>query len=311
MDLFGTRFDPIRIPVKLCWSRSHIVHTITHKRHALQATQLGILPETYLALSSIQLLKIFIFEWISGAFCLLFQALQWDLFTLAFLWASAYRLFRKPPDRVLCFNNTFLVERQGRQWHKFVLFLCWCLIFGMSKWTMANTTQAEDLGRDFHVSEQEVGDLIDRIESNRNKDINAMMAAKFAKGPRDIGTWDSDSVPIVVDTATSKTITPRFADLIDPEPFKTSLKGIGQGAITHKGRVCWSVIDDNGNSVELFDDEAYYSPSAPYRLLCPHSWKKCQDERRHAMGETEGDQANLLMLDDNSGYALTWNRRRF
>ncbi len=41
--------------------------------------------------------------------------------------------------------------------------------------------------------------------------------------PRDMGTWDSDDFHIVVDSATSKTITPLFSDLIDPQPCDANL----------------------------------------------------------------------------------------
>jgi hypothetical protein len=36
--------------------------------------------------------------------------------------------------------------------------------------------------------------------------------------PRNIGNWDSDSLPIVIDTAASRTITPLLSDLINPQP---------------------------------------------------------------------------------------------
>ena len=58
------------------------------------------------------------------------------------------------------------------------------------------------------------------------------------------------------------------------------------------------------------DDDTYYSPQAPYRLLCPHSWRDYQDRKRFANGETEGDQAQLGLDNDGNGYFLTWNRGR-
>ena len=55
--------------------------------------------------------------------------------------------------------------------------------------------------------------------------------------PQNVGGWSSDLVPIVVDTATTRTITPRFEDLIDPVEYKTGLLGIGRSEITHIGKV--------------------------------------------------------------------------
>ena len=144
--------------------------------------------------------------------------------------------------------------------------------------------------------------------SDKNTNRIAAMPGYKPSQARNMGTWASDEIPIVVDSATSRTVTPRFEDLIDPEPFKCSIEGIGKGSITHVGKVKWLVTDDNGKEVIIEDDEAYLSKEAPYRLLCPHSWKKCQDDKRFEQGETQGDGANFYLSDDNDGYVLTWNR---
>ncbi len=72
---------------------------------------------------------------------------------------------------------------------------------------------------------------------------------------QDIGNWDSDEFPIVVDSATSRTITPRFEDVINPRPYESNLKGIGNGKITHVGMVQWAVEDINENSTVIEDPE--------------------------------------------------------
>ncbi len=123
-------------------------------------------------------------------------------------------------------------------------------------------------------------------------------------------SWSSDAFPIVVDLATSMTITPCFKDLIDPVEYKSSITGIGKGTITHRGKIRWTVMDDAGKHVVLENDKAYYSASAPYRLLCPHSWKKYQDRKRFAEGKTEGDKANFMLDETGDGYVLLWNRRK-
>ena len=86
--------------------------------------------------------------------------------------------------------------------------------------------------------------------------------------------------------------------------------GIGMGYIDAKGAIAWTVQADNGRMVQITNSNAYYCPTAPYCLLCPHSWKAHQDNKRYSQGETKGDQANFMMLDSNNGYLLTWNRGR-
>ena len=122
-------------------------------------------------------------------------------------------------------------------------------------------------------------------------------------------SWGDDAIPIIVDTATTRTLTPHFEDLIDPIPHNSVVKGIGKGKIPHKGKVRWTITDDQGRKVTLEDGDAYYSKNPPYRLLCPHSWKKHMTSRRYEQGETVGDQANLCLADDeDEGYILTWDR---
>ena len=121
--------------------------------------------------------------------------------------------------------------------------------------------------------------------------------------------WSSDAHPIVVDSATSKTITPYLSDLLDQEPHKVKVAGIGKGTITHKGKVKWAVLTDNGKKAYLEDHEAYYCKEAPYRLLCPHSWKRCQDKMCYDNGETEGDNATFMLTNgEPEGYVLVWNK---
>ena len=129
--------------------------------------------------------------------------------------------------------------------------------------------------------------------------------------PRDMGNWDADSFSIIIDSATSRTITPYFSDLINPRPYESLLKGIGSGRITHVGTVRWKVLDVAGNEVILEDNEAYFSKEAPYRLLCPHSWRRYLNNKRYEAGETEGEGATMwLDPSDVGGYNLSWNRGR-
>jgi hypothetical protein len=86
-----------------------------------------------------------------------------------------------------------------------------------------------------------------------------------------------------------------------------NLKGIGTGKITHVGGGRkWLVQDINGNDAIFEEDEAYVSSAAPYSLLCPHSWRESQNNRRYQNGETDRDGAAMAMdLENNGGYLLT------
>ncbi len=52
----------------------------------------------------------------------------------------------------------------------------------------------------------------------------AMLAEQHGKGgPRNIGVWDSDAFPIVLNSGALWTLTPEFANLIGPCPYAASL----------------------------------------------------------------------------------------
>jgi hypothetical protein len=124
---------------------------------------------------------------------------------------------------------------------------------------------------------------------------------------RDVGDWGSDSIPIVVDSACSASMTPFKTDLRNIRPYTSSVAGSSK--ITHVGEVSWCVKDINGKDVYLQDDLCYLAPNDPYRLLCPHNWKKHCNKKRYVAGETEGDQATFPNDSDND-YILSWNRGR-
>jgi hypothetical protein len=140
---------------------------------------------------------------------------------------------------------------------------------------------------DLHVAE--LKDLIVTSKPVLHACATAAGRDESNNTPRDIGKWDLDAFPIIVDSATTRTITPCLSDLIDPQPFNASLTGLGKGSITHRGKIKWTVIDEKGQHVVIEDNAAYYSEQAPYSLLCPHSWKKHQDEMRYENREPEGD----------------------
>ena len=189
--------------------------------------------------------------------------------------------FRKPPDKLIKLTEDLMLEVKS----------------GSEKFEEKDGEQMETIK------------MMRKAMKEMEPEPHALAGEKQT-GARDMGSWDTDSLPIVVDSATTRTITPRKSDLKDVQPYKADLHGIGDSQITHKGKVSWKILDDNGQEAYLEDDVAYYSPGCPYRLLCPSSWKETRDKRRYENGEIEGDKANMRMCDDTYNYILTWDQGR-
>lgn len=80
---------------------------------------------------------------------------------------------------------------------------------------------------------------------------------------------DCHSMPIVIDTGASRSISPHRSDFITYEDYHGSLGTIShESAIVGKGKVKWDIIDQNGKSC-VITTEAYYVPSATIRLYSP------------------------------------------
>eukprot|EP00980_Cylindrotheca_fusiformis_P013135 scaffold3305_cov153-Cylindrotheca_fusiformis.AAC.2 len=274
----------------------------------------GILPEMYVALSHIQLPRMDFLRFYayvprlhmeqtfleSFGICLVLENLL-----LSFI-ANIYRLFRKLPDKWIEFHDCILQCKSASRWRtwtlKAVLLLLAILMFSFEPLTYSPTTEPT-----FESTSSGITFECVTAEAASNESFYACPApTDFADHtPRPMGTWDSDSFPIALDTCgASRTLTPCLSDLIDAQPYQVSIDGIGSGSINHVGRVCWTIADDSGNLVTLEDDEAYCCPDVPYRLLCPHSWARTQDNRCFANGETEGDQASMMQMAPNGGDTL-------
>ena len=215
-------------------------------------------------------------------------------------------LFRKPPDEWITFNDFVIQVRKRRNWVIRLLITIFLLFLKLTTTTFKDKNF--DPARTTEFNEEPYMENYPEYELC----TAAMLAKHESEGqPRDMGVWDSDAFPIVLDSGASRTLTPEFSDLIDPRPFNASLTGVGEGTITHVGRVQYQVMDDNGVFQVLCDDEAYYSPSVPYRLLCPHAWRLQMLERFSDNGDSEGAGA-FFGLDPHQpdAYVLSWNQGR-
>ena len=115
----------------------------------------------------------------------------------------------------------FIIEVKARQgW--VMQILLWFLLLTCRVLTQAATMNHQDptLLKDFTKSFCE--------EPTSNKAMFGMSAAFLAKHyatsyPCEMGAWDSDAFPIVINSGTFKSSTPLFSELINPCPFELDL----------------------------------------------------------------------------------------
>ena len=227
----------------------------TRSNNNYQATpihHLRALPSIYLVLSCVQLTMWFIKIHTKWRFHDCQDLLQWFLIHVA---ATGMLTFRKPPNiAVQIYTMIIVIEQKDTFLRK----------FGRSLWSIY-CDPWNFLFSFFKSKSSFSSDDVEAMIKHEEK-LVACMANKDSKGdkPRYEANWDSDQHPIVLDTAASRTMTPLFSDLIDPVPYNTSVSGIGTGKITHRGRIRWDAIDEDGQVQTLEDAEAYYSPDTPY-----------------------------------------------
>lgn len=218
-------------------------------------------------------------------------------------------LFRKPPDRLFEWNGFIIEVKSPRRWIvRYLLRLFGLLSLLIGVFSFAAKCSAKPRPQDNQALQECIATLSDQDEDLHGP-LFGLSAAFYAEqyetsSPREMGGWDSDAFPIVLDSGTSKSITPVFSDLHNPRPFESDLQGVGTGRITHVGAIRYEVLDDNGQTVTLEDQECYYCTDAPYRLFCPHSWKRQLTARAGSEG------ADVTFMTDpssNSAYLLTWN----
>ena len=168
--------------------------------------------------------------------------------------------FCKPPDRFFGFNDTVIQEQRDFYAWQIICDAIICLtvfwvigcFFYTNRWKRLFCRQQKFKGTKTFLFE-----AIDAHERSFHA-CTATRPTNFEEN------WGSDAIPIVIDSACSKTMTPCFEDLIDPVPYDSTVAGVGKGTITHKGTVRWTVKDENGKDVVIEDTEAYYTTSLPF-----------------------------------------------
>ena len=92
--------------------------------------------------------------------------------------------------------------------------------------------------------------------------------------------FDTDSVPIVVDTGASESISMHRDDFVHYEPVKNvNVRGIASGLqVQGVGTIRWVVKNDQGETTEMFCHNALHIPKCPVRLLSPQRLADTSDD---------------------------------
>lgn len=87
-------------------------------------------------------------------------------------------------------------------------------------------------------------------------------------------TFDSDSIPIGIDSCTSATVCGTRSMFVgELQPVRVTLKGVGGNLpIVGKGTLLIRFLDDKGHVREHKISDAYYAPRLKMTLLSPRQW---------------------------------------
>jgi len=100
-----------------------------------------------------------------------------------------------------------------------------------------------------------------------------------------LATFDSDSVPIIVDTGATVTLTNNKTDFLSYTPYAIPrmVQGISEGlTLEGHGTASWPVVNDQGSVVSLIVHNVQYVPNLPTRLLSPRQLlQQNEDPKRH------------------------------
>ena len=114
-------------------------------------------------------------------------------------------------------------------------------------------------------------------------------------------TFDSDSVPMGIDTCTTATLSGCRSDFVgEITPIKnTTLRGVGGTLpVVGKGTFLFNFLDDRGREQQLKVEDAYYVPRLKLRLFSPQQWARQGPVYRdgtYVRGEeTRGDTTKLF-----------------
>ena len=93
--------------------------------------------------------------------------------------------------------------------------------------------------------------IIERLNFIAVNKILAYLCAHVSYRHKGTVYFDSDAVEAILDTGCSTTISFELNDFIDYKPMKGKVEGLGVHNIVGTGTVKYTVLDDNGDKVNL------------------------------------------------------------
>ena len=113
-----------------------------------------------------------------------------------------------------------------------------------------------------------------------------------------VTNFDTDSVPICIDTGASYCSTTSTNDFLPGTKVRCEItvKGLGEQQATSKGTVRWRFQDDVGQQHSFDIPDVLHLPHLPHRLLSPQHWAQTFQKGAHC--DTRGD---FLRLEWGSG----------
>ena len=97
--------------------------------------------------------------------------------------------------------------------------------------------------------------------------ILAFHCAHVSFRQRGTVNFDSDAVEAILDTGCSTSISFERSDFINYKPMKSKVEGLGIHNIVGTGTIKYTVLDDNGDKVNLLVKNAIHVPTMDVRLL--------------------------------------------
>ena len=144
------------------------------------------------------------------------------------------------------------------------------------------------------------------VEASKGEAFPLFVATNI-EAPQDPHTVDFDkgAFDVLADNCANRTISPFKEDFVNLQPLEASISGVGSASAQGIGTVTWTVVKDDGDLLEIVDDEALYVPGIKYRILSVTRWGKQRTERRK---DGRLDQARVVTTPDSDESVLYCNR---
>ena len=122
--------------------------------------------------------------------------------------------------------------------------------------------------------------------------IHAFHCAHVSYRHRGTVNFDSDAVEAILDSGCSTSISFERNDFIDYKPMNGKVEGLGVHNIVGTGTIKYTVLDDDGNSVNLLIKNAIHVPTMDVRLISLQQIAQQSDDKS-AGGDVRADACYL------------------